>query len=146
MYDELIKTVKLLQNAQAKYYNAKHKRVEFNIGDKVWLLTRNTRTERKTKKLDWKRIRPYRIIAKVGTQVYKLELPLSLKILPTFHVSLLKEYYENRFPGRIAPPSPPILIDAYSEYEVEEVLDAKCQCNHLYYLVKWKNYPLLENS
>jgi len=146
LHNELVKTVKSLQNIQVKYYNMKHKRVEFNIRDKVWLSTRNTRTERKMKKLDWKRIRLYRILTRVGTQVYRLELPLSLRIHLTFYISLLEEYYENRLSGHIASPPPPILIDIHSEYKVEKVLDVKYQRNYLYYLVKWKNYLLLKNS
>jgi len=75
-----------------------------------------------------------------------LKLLSSLRIYSTFYVSLLEGYHENRLPGHIALPLPPILVDIHSEYEVEEVLDMKHQCNCLYYLVKWKNYPLSENS
>jgi len=125
LHNWLVKTVKLSQNAQAKFYDAKHKPVEFNVGDKVWLAARNTKSEQASKKLDWKKISPYRIIAKVETQAYCLELPSLLRIHPIFHVSLLEQYHENTIPGRIAPPPPLILIDGHQEYEVEAILDSK---------------------
>jgi len=77
------------------------------------------------KKLDWKWIELYRILARVGMQAYKLELLLSLRIYPTFHISLLKEYYKNRLPGYIASPPLLTLIDTHSKYKVKEVLDVK---------------------
>ena len=90
LYDQLVKTVKLSQNAQVRFYGAKHKPVEFSISDKVWLAARNTRIEWASKKLDWKKIGSYWIIAKVGTQAYRLESLSSLRIHSTFHISLLE--------------------------------------------------------
>jgi hypothetical protein len=48
-HDSLVETFKSAQGSQARYYNAKHKRVEFAVGDKVWLLSPNIRTERPSK-------------------------------------------------------------------------------------------------
>ena len=36
---------------------------------------------------------PFPILTKVGTQAYKVELPLKIKYHPVFHVSLLKPYH-----------------------------------------------------
>ena len=35
LHEDLSELIKSAQNQQAKYYDAKHKRVEFNVGDKV---------------------------------------------------------------------------------------------------------------
>src|SRR5205814_8373322 len=92
LHEELIENIKSAQNQQAWYYDAKHKCIEFSIGDKVWLNVQNIKTQRPSKKLDWKRLGPYTITERIGTQAYCLELPTWMKIHPVFHVSLLELY------------------------------------------------------
>ena len=146
LHEELIELIKTTQNQQARYYDAKHKRVEYQVGDKVWLLSSNINTQRPNKKLDWKRFGPYPIIEKIGTQAYRLQLPPSMKIHPVFHISLLDRYTENDIPGRIQPPPPPVIIKNQIEYEVEDILDSKFLRKRLFYLIKWKGYPISDNS
>jgi RNase H-like domain found in reverse transcriptase/Reverse transcriptase (RNA-dependent DNA polymerase)/Integrase zinc binding domain/Chromo (CHRromatin Organisation MOdifier) domain/Integrase core domain len=146
LHEELVETVKTSQNLQAKYYDAKHKPIEFKPGDKVWLLTPNIRTERPSKKLDWKRIGPYPVVERIGTQAYRLQLPPSFKIHSTFHVSLLEPYKASTNPARTQPPPPPVTINRQPEFEVEEVLNSKIEYRKLYYLVKWKGYSVSDNS
>ena len=146
LHEDLSELIKVAQNQQAKYYDAKHKRVEYQVGDKVWLLSQNIHTERPNKKLDWKRFGPYPIIERIGTQSYKLQLPPSMKIHPVFHISLLERFIESDIPGRIQPPSPPVIIKNQIEYEVEDILDSKILRKRLFYLIKWKGYPISDNS
>jgi len=146
LHEQLTENLKSAQNHQAKYYDAKHKRVEFSVGDKVWLLSPNIRTERPSKKLDWKRLGPFPIIKRIGTQAYRLALPKSMHIHPVFHVSLLDPYKPSIIPSRTIPPPPPVVVDSEQEFEAEEVLDSKISRNRLFYLVKWKGYPISENS
>src|SRR5271169_6398517 len=64
-------------------------------------------------------------------------------------ISLLERYHApsfSKFPGRTKPPPPPIIINEESEYEVENILDSKLLRRRLFYLVKWKGYPISENS
>src|SRR5262245_1789076 len=146
LHEELVELIKNTQNHQAKYYDAKHKRIEFKVGDKVWLLATNVTTRRPNKKLDWKRLGPYPITERIDTQAYRLELPASMKIHPVFHVSLLERYSESNIPGRVQPLPPAVVIDNEVEYEVEEVLDSKVMRSRLFYLVSWKGYPVSDNS
>jgi hypothetical protein len=134
-----------VQDHQARYHNAKHKPVEFNVGDKVWLLSTNIRTERPSKKLDWKRLGPFSITKRIGTQAYQLALPKSMRIHPVFHVSLLEPYKAPSI-ARTPPPPPPVVIDSEQEFEVEQILDSKFIRNRLFYLVKWMGYSISENS
>jgi len=71
-----------------EYYDAQ-RRPDPNIqkGDMVWLLSRNFRTTRLCKRLDYKKIEPFKILAKIGTSAYKLDLPASMRIHKTFHTS-----------------------------------------------------------
>ena len=146
LHEALVELIKATQNQQAKYYDAKHKRVEYKVGDKVWLLASNITTQCPCKKLDWKCFGPYAITERIGTQAYRLRLPPSLKIHPVFHVLLLDRFIEPDIPGRAQPPAPPVIVDNQPEYEVEEVLDAKLIHKRLFYLVKWKGYPISDNS
>ena len=43
-------------------------------------------------------------------------------------------------------PSPSVVIDAEKEFEIKEVLNSKFMRSRLFYLVKWKGYPISENS
>ena len=146
LHEDLIELIKTTQNQQAKYYDAKHKRVEYQVDDKVWLLSSNINTQRPSKKLDWKRFGPYPIIERIGTQAYRLQLPPSFKIHPVFHVSLLDLYIENDIPGRTQSTPPLVIIKNQIEYEVEDILDSKFLRKRLFYLVKWKGYPISDNS
>jgi hypothetical protein len=148
MHDVLRDNLILAQNQQAKYYDAKHKPLQFDIGDMVWLLSTNIKTARPSKKLDWKRLGPFPIVKRIGIQAYQLRLPLSMKIHNVFHVSLLEPYTASDIPGRVPPPPPPIYLDTQDEpeYEVEEILDSRRRRRALQYLVKWKGYPVSDNS
>jgi hypothetical protein len=145
-HDSLIETVKSSQDTQARYYNAKHKRVEFAVGDKFWLLSPNIRTERPSKTLDWKRLGPYIVEQRIGLQAYRLKLPLSMKIHPVFHVSLLDPYKSSTIPDRTQDPSPPVVVNDELEWEVGEILDSRLRRCQLFYQVCWKKYPPSDDS
>ena len=146
LHEKLIENIKLAQNHQAKFYDARHKPIEFQRGDRVWLLSRNIRTECPNKKLDWKRLGPYTVIERIGTQAYRLDLPRTMKIHPVFHISLLEQYKPSIIPGRIQEPPPSIIINGEFECEVEDILDSKYLRRRLFYFVKWKGHPESENS
>jgi len=91
----------------------------------LWLLPRNIKTTRPSKKLDYKKIRPFKILAKIGTSAYKLALPLSITIHNTFHIPLHKPYQNNRFPSHIKELPPPIQREGEDEYELDEISDSR---------------------
>src|SRR4030095_14699902 len=118
---ELQVNLQRAQESYKKYYDRHTQRnPTFAIGDKVWLNRRNMRTTRPSKKLDFKRLGPYRIIEIIGEskQAYKLNIPNTMHIHPVFHVSLLEPYCENIFPGRVQPPQPPVEVEGQEEWEV----------------------------
>jgi RNase H-like domain found in reverse transcriptase/Reverse transcriptase (RNA-dependent DNA polymerase)/Integrase zinc binding domain/Integrase core domain/Chromo (CHRromatin Organisation MOdifier) domain len=114
---------------------------EFKEGSKVWLSTRNIKTKRPSKKLDHRRVGPIKILKKISSHAFRLELPDGLKSLhDVFHVNLLEPYVENEIPNRRQPPPPPVEVDDEPEYEISAVLDSRMRRKKLEYLVEWIGY------
>jgi len=107
----------------------------------VWLLPRNIRTTRPWKKLDYKKIGPFKILARIGESAYKLDLPPSMRIHNTFHISLLELYQDERFSSQRAQPPPPIIIEEEPEYELEQIIDSRLHYGKLQSWAKWTGYP-----
>ena len=59
-------------------------------GDKVYLLTKNLKTRRGTKKLDHVKVGPFLVDEQRGKASYRLRLPKDARIHPVFHISLLE--------------------------------------------------------
>jgi transposase InsO family protein len=115
----------------------------YQPGDKVWLSSKNIRTQRPSKKLDSKNLGPFEIVKKVGATSYELKLPASMRIHPVFHSNLLRLDPDTPLPGQIVDPPPPVVIDDEEEYEVAKVLDSR-RCGRgkkLQYKVDWVGYP-----
>jgi transposase InsO family protein len=113
----------------------------FSVGDHVWLNRRNIQTTRPSSKLDYKRLGRFRILEKVSSHAYKLDLPTSMRIHPVFHVSLLEPASADPLPSQLAsqPELPPVIIDDQQEWEVEH--SWRFGKNRLLkYFVRWVGY------
>ncbi len=117
-----------------------------SIGDKVWLLRCNLKTRRPSDKLDYCRLRPFRVSKQVNEVTYRLDLPSSMKIHPVFHVSLLEPYRESTIPGRLPTAPPPIEINGEEEFEVSKIIDSRINRRRLEYLVHWQGYEVSERT
>jgi hypothetical protein len=120
----------------------------YAIGDKVMLSTLHRRQEYKKKgkhcvaKFFPRYDGPYDVIdAFPHVSAYKLELPNSPNIFPTFHSSKIKRFIPNDtslFPNRSEPQPGPILTsDGLEEYLVEEIMDARRRGRRWQFLVRW---------
>jgi hypothetical protein len=80
----------------AHYYNKKRlKGLIFERGDMVYLLRRNFTTTRLSSKLNYKKVRPFKIAEKLLDTNYRLSLPRIMKIHDIFHISLLEPVPKN---------------------------------------------------
>jgi hypothetical protein len=65
-------------------------------GDKAYLILRNLRTSRPSKKLDFKKIRLFRIDEQVSNNNYRLSLLITIRLRTyVFYISLLEPALRN---------------------------------------------------
>nr|GFC26027.1 putative reverse transcriptase domain-containing protein [Tanacetum cinerariifolium] len=87
--------IQAARDRQKSYADVRQKPLEFQVGDKVMLKVspwKGVIRFGKRGKLNPRYIGPFKILAKVGTVAYRLELPEQLsKVYSTFHVSKLKK-------------------------------------------------------
>jgi hypothetical protein len=133
----------------SRYYNQRRMPApEFRPGDKVYLDGTDITTTRPSRKLSHKYLGPFPVVRKVGNNVYRLRLPLSMsRIHLVFNVVKLTPAPDDPITGRhTAPPPPPEIVDGEEEWVVEEILDSKMMNRKLRYLVKWKDFGIEHNS
>ena len=127
--------------AQAEMERAANKRrtpaPDYKPGDMVFISTKNIKTERPSKKLDYKNIGPYPIVRKVGQASYEVDLPPNVSIHPVFHTSLLRLHANDPLPNQLVAAPPPVVVGGEEEWEVEEILNSRLIRGQLHYRAKW---------
>ncbi|KAK8936665.1 hypothetical protein KSP39_PZI012024 [Platanthera zijinensis] len=97
--------MKVAQDRQQKYFNVKHRHVEFQVGDLVCLKIKPFKGAsrlRRLGKLSPRYVGPFPILERVGEVAYRLQLPEELQRLhDVFHVSALRKYIRD--PEKIVP-------------------------------------------
>ena len=80
----------------AHYYN-KRKSLKPILKEEnsVYFLRRNLKIKRLNEKLNYKRIRLFKILQKTGPVNYRLELFKRNRIHPVFHISFLEPIFKN---------------------------------------------------
>jgi hypothetical protein len=125
---------------------------QFQVGDYVWLDSKDLRTRSKARKLLPLQLGPYRILRKYGKLSYKLDLPQNLSRLhPTFHVDKLSPWKGNDVNGLLPPPPEPVQLDDGEEWEVSEILDSRVSLDadgdkFLEYQIRWQGFGAEEDS
>jgi hypothetical protein len=125
----------------------------FEVGDWVFLRLQlykqmSLKQAKKNNKLSPKYYGPYRVLQKIGTMAYKLELPASSQAHPIFHVSCLKKVIGDK-----------ILIQTILPKLDEEgkiILDPKAITDTRIrqprnrsiseYLIKWRKLPAEDST
>ena len=83
-----------IQQSNDKIMASRHKTnkdgPQLKKGDKVYLLTKNLKTKRSSKKLDHIKVGPFLVDEQRGPLNYRLKLPTDAKVHPVFYISLLE--------------------------------------------------------
>ncbi|GJS46593.1 putative reverse transcriptase domain-containing protein [Tanacetum coccineum] len=91
--------IQAARDRQKSYADLKRKPMEFQVGDKVMLRVspwKGVVRFGKRGKLNPRYVGPFKVLKKVGSVAYKLELPQELsRVHNTFHVSNLKKCYSD---------------------------------------------------
>ena len=108
-----------MQFAQAKYDTATNRHCipapSYQVGNKVWLSTKNLQTKRVSQKLDMRWAAPFKVKQVINPYAYELDLPRAYGVHPVFHVNLLDPVATDSLKGHQQQPPPPILIDGEEE-------------------------------
>ena len=133
VYDSLRQNIHNMQDrvAKARFKDSKMA-PQLKTGDKVYLLTKNLKTQKPSKKLDAVKVGPFLIKDQKGPVNYELNLPKDAKVHPVFHISLLEPAHPDATLQKTFQYEP----QETQDHEVEKILDNKGQR----YLVKWEGY------
>ena len=102
----------------------------------------------KDNKLSPKYYGPYKVLHKIGSMDYKLELSASSQVHPVFHVSCLKKVIGDKIPIQTIFPK----LDEEVKFILKPKKISKTRTKQIQtwvineYLIKWKNLPIEESK
>jgi hypothetical protein len=132
------------QEIQEEHTNrARQAAEQFRVGDKVWLRLNNIKTDRPSKKLDWRNAK-YTVTELIGSHTCRLDTPPGVHNV--FHVMHLRRAADDPLPSQVQDDTqPPAMMpeddpDGEEEWQVEEILGSRKARGATEVLVKWTGY------
>ena len=129
-----------------------HSERSFEVGDWVFLRLQpykqmSLKQAKKDNKLSPKYYVPYKVLQKIGTMEYKLELTASSRVHPVFHVSCLKKVIGDKIP--IQNIFPELDKEGKNIMEPEAITDTRIQLRNRSisgYLIKWRKLTTKDST
>ena len=120
----------------------KHRKpVTFQVGQQVWLSTRNLQLRKRNRKFAPRWIGPYSITHVPGPVNVTLNLPENAGIDSTFHVDMVKRYQKPSDEERLMEYAGPEDLLEEAQYEVDRIVSQRASEFGTEYLVKWVDFP-----
>lgn len=135
-WQEAKKNIEKAQDRMRSVVDRHRKPINWVVGDKVYLSTKNLTANRPSRKLSEQWEGPFEVLEQVGHS-YRLKLPHGSKIHDVFAPDVLCKDPSDPLPGQEAPKPPSTPIQGVEEWEVEEILASKLYRSKLKYKVKW---------
>jgi transposase InsO family protein len=143
----------MAQNRMKQQADQHRSERSFEVGDWVFLRLQpykqmSLKQAKKDNKLSPKYYGPYKVLQKIGTMAYKLELPASSRVHPVFHVSCLKKVIDDKIPVQTILPE----LDEEGKIilEPEAITDTRIRQlrnrSISEYLIKWRKLPAEDST
>jgi hypothetical protein len=132
----------LLETAQKKYKKyANHcqDNTEFEVGDKVWLESKNRSMDAPSKKLSAKRLGLYEILDQISPTVYKLDILLTWRVHNIFHASLISKTKEDTILGQNPAPQPVIKMTDQELWVIDKFVNSRWFRGKFQLKVHWED-------
>ncbi len=143
------------QEEQARYYNVSRRRVTFKTGDNV-LLTTDGLNIPTSPKYTHRFLGPFKVLEVKDNDNYKLDLPSTMRIYPTFHISKLHLYQAPEPESLQASLQRPKEIEVEGEegqdayYSIDRLIDHRFRKvpngSVKEYYAKWTGYNVNEGT
>jgi hypothetical protein len=143
----------MAQNRMKQQADQHRSERSFEVGDWVFLRLQpykqmSLKQAKKDNKLSPKYYGPYKVLQKIGTMAYKLELPASSRVHPVFHVSCLKKVIGDKIPVQTIFPE----LDEEGKMILEPEAITDTRIHQLRnrsiskYLIKWRKLPAEDST
>jgi transposase InsO family protein len=143
----------MAQNRMKQQADQHRSERSFEVGDWVFLRLQpykqmSLKQAKKDNKLSPKYYGPYKVLQKIGTMAYKLELPASSRVHPVFHVSCLKKVIGDKIPVQTILPE----LDEEGKMILEPEAITDTRIHQLRnrsiseYLIKWRKLPAEDST
>ena len=137
---DMRETLILGRERMARYYNRNisGKEPTFQVGDIVMVNAKNIKTKRKSKKLDHKMRRPFKVKRLIGSYAYDLGLPYGAgKVYRVYHISFLEPYHRNEIAGKRSPTLQAVVDLGDDIWDVQKILASRVHRRGVQYVVRW---------
>lgn len=137
------------QERQKKWYDKNHEPApELQTGEQCLLDCWNIQTNSPPLKLDQKRFGCFKVVVKVVSSSYRLNLLQQWNIYNVFHVSLLEQYRNPQDPACRLILLPTDMVESKENWVVKEVIDSRTlnKRKRVQFWVLWERFQSEEGT